>query len=180
MPLARPRGMFRKSIIVAVLLLGACRQNPEDNAVSGPAPPPAAALAAPNQSLDASLHDLEVELSKALGSNIDKSGQAHILTAEAITDRLLENKLPFTWLTRESYSLEGYVRQIQAAADRIVAEIRNGVDRGTIVNETTELRQQVIMLRHDLAMGGGNPPVPLDSLLKGVVADSTLPTDAGE
>ena len=170
----------RLLLFVLLLLAAGCRRNPEDEAVSQPAPPPAAALAAQGRSLDESLRDLERELSAALGSGVAKGGEGHMLQAEAITDRLLEAQLPFTWLASRSYSLEGYVRQIQALADRIIAEVRSGTDRGTIVEDATLLRQKVIALRRDLALGGGKPPVSLDSLLAGVVADSTMPQDSGE
>ena len=172
--------MLRKTILVFCVLAAGCRRNPEESAVSQPAPPPASALAVQGKSLDANLRDLELELSRALGSGIDKSGEEHMLRAEAITDRLLEIPLPYTWLKATNYSLEGYVRQIQALADRIVAELRSGTDRGTIMQDATELRREVIGLRRNLALGGEKSPVPLDSLLAGVKADSVLPTDAGE
>lgn len=181
MALARPDGMLRRYVILAALLGAAgCRRNPEDTAVSQPAPPPAAALARQGVSLDQSLRDLEKELSAALGTGLDKGGMPHILTAEAITDRLLESRLPFAWLKATSYSLEGYVRQIQSLADRIVAESRSGVDKGMTMRDVIALRRKVIDLRHSLAIGGVNPPMSLDSLLANTPADSTLPTDAGE
>ena len=132
------------------------------------------------KSLDASLIELEKELSSALGSNLDNDGKGHLVRAEAITDRLLETKLPFTWLRATSYSLESDVRQIQALADRIIAEMRSGADKSIVSKDVTDLRSRVIGLRRAMAMGGSRPPVPLDSLLAGIQADSTLPTDAGE
>lgn len=174
--------MTRTAVVLLIALLSAgCRRNPEDAAVSEPAPPPAAMLAgAQDQSLDQQLRLLEKEVSDALAEGVDKAGQQHMFRAEALTDGLLESKLPFMWLTSTSYSLEGYVRQIQALADRIVAEIRSGTDRGTITQDAIALRRSAAQLRRALAMGGGNPPVPLDSLLAGIPADTTLPTDAGE
>lgn len=181
MPLARPAGMLRTTIILLLLAMASgCRRNPEENAVSQPAPPPAAALAAQGRSLDESLAMLDKELAAALHAGVDEAGEGNMLRAEAITDRLLEARLPFSWLKGTDYSLEGYVRQIQALADRIVAELRSKTDRGIITQDATELRRKVITLRRSLAMGGGKAPVPLDSLLAGVQADSTLPTDAGE
>lgn len=178
--LAPPMGMLRKSVLILVLGLGACRRNPEDNATSLPAPPPAAALAARGRSLDASLLELEKELSSALGSGMDDDGKGHIMLAEAITDRLLETRMPFLWLKATSYSLESYVRQIQALADRVVAEMRSGVDKGAVARDVTELRHRVISLRTALRAGGSKMPVSLDSLLAGTPADTVLPTDAGE
>jgi hypothetical protein len=129
--------------------------------------------------LDRGLRMLEQEVNAA-GNDLGKSSVAHLLRAEAITDRLLEAQLPFTWLRADSYSLEAYVRQIQALADRIVAEIRNSEDRALVAQDVSELRKRVQALRRDLTRGGGSPPWPLDSLLAGVPADSTLPSDAGE
>lgn len=173
--------MLRNYATLAVVIAAtSCRRNPEDRAVSQPAPPPAAALARQGTNLDQSLQDLEKELSQALGSGLDKNGMTHIVTAEAITDRLLESRLPFAWLRATSYSLEAYVRQIQSLADRIVAESRSGVDTGTLTHDATLLRRKVINLRQVLALGGANPPMSLDSLLAKAPADSTLPTDAGE
>ena len=55
--------------IVAGLVLAACRQNPEDAAVSDPTPPPAAALAAQHSSLYEGLQELDRELSGAMRGN---------------------------------------------------------------------------------------------------------------
>lgn len=167
-------------LTVAIHAAGCKKQNPEESAVSGPAPPPAAALARQNATLDQSLKELEQELSLALGSGMDDAGKAHILTAEAITDRLLETKMPFTWLRADAYSLEAYNRQIQALADRIVAEIRSGVDHATITREVTALRRKVIILRQLLAKGGGKTPPSLDSLLAAHPADSVITGGPGE
>jgi len=181
MPLARPMSMHRKVLLLLLLAaISGCGRNPEENAVSQAAPPPAAALAEQGRTLDESLRLLEKELSAAIGAGVEKAGEDHMLRAEAITDRLLEARLPFTWLKGPDYSLEGYVRQIQALADRIIAEIRSGADRGAVTQEAIDLRAKVITLRRGLAMGGGKAPVPLDSLLAGVVADTILPSDAGE
>ena len=158
-----------------------CRRNPEESAVSQPAPPPAAALARRGATLDESLRDLEKELSGALGAGVKGSGEENIMRAEAITDRLLEAQLPFTWLTGQSYRLEAYVRQIQALADRLVAEMRSGGDSGNMMRDATDLRRKVVELRRALALGGGNPPQSLDSLLAAHPADSTIITgDGGE
>lgn len=171
--------MLRKTLLMLILFTG-CGRNPEENAASLPAPPPAAAFAVQGKSLDANLVELERALSKALGSNLDDQGKAEVVRAEAITDRLLESRLPFTWLRSTSYSLESQVRQIQALADRVVAEMRSGVDKSVVSHDITDLRTRVISLRRAMAMGGGRPPIPLDSLLAGTARDSTIPQDAGE
>jgi hypothetical protein len=166
--------MLRTVFVLTLIATSAgCRGNPEESAVSRPAPPPAAALARPGATLDGSLQELEKELSSALGSGMDESGEVHVLRAEAITDRLLEVQLPFTWLAN-AYRLEAYVRQIQASADRLVAEMRSGGDRQIVLGDATDLRRKVIELRRSLALGGGNPPPSLDSLLAAHPADSTI------
>jgi hypothetical protein len=175
-------GMQRITLILLsiVVLAAGCRRNPEDDPVSEPAPPPAAALAGRGQSLDVSLQLLEKELSAALGSGLDETGEIHVLTAEAITDRLLEAELPFKWLTSTRYSVESHVRQIQALADRVVAELRSGTDQATLMRDATDLRRKVISLRAALTKGGGNPPASLDSLLARYANDSTVVHDTGE
>jgi hypothetical protein len=163
-------------LMLLLTTLAGCRRNPEESAVSQPAPPPAAALARRTITLDNSLQELEKELSTALGTGLDGSGSGHILRAEAITDRLLEAQLPFTWLAAGPYHLESKVRQIQALADRVVAEMRGGTDRTTLTREVTALRKSVIDLRRAMASGGGRPPPSLDSLLARHPADSTIIT----
>jgi hypothetical protein len=181
MAFARPEGMFRKSLLVLLLATSAgCRRNPEESAMSQPAPPPAALLAAQGKSLNASLQDLQQELSAALGTGLDDEGGKHILRAEAISDRLLESQLPFSWLASTSYSLEAYVRQIQALADRIVAEMRSGSDHALVMQDAQDLRKKVVVLRRALAMGGARAPESLDSLLANIPRDSAIIAGAGE
>ncbi|MGQ0560921.1 MAG: hypothetical protein ACT443_03495 [Gemmatimonadota bacterium] len=174
--------MHRRVLIVLVIAGAAgCRQNPEETAVSQPAPPPAAALARQNLPLDRSLQELERELSKAIGAGMGEAAEAPLLRAEAITDRLLESEMPFEWLKTNAYSLDSYIRQIQALADRIVAQMRSGLDPVTIDAEVRALRHKVIAVRRALARGGGDAPPSLDSLLAGHPADSIISADeAGE
>jgi len=165
-------------MMLLLVLSAGCRRNADDEGLAV-VPLPATLFASRGLTLDDGLRMLEKELNDA-GDGLDKSAVSHLLRAEAISDRLLEARLPFTWLHADSYSLEAYVRQIQALADRIVAEIRNNDERPLVAQDVSELRKKVKAVRHDLARGGGNPPWPLDSLLAGIVADSTLPSDAGE
>ena len=61
-------------LFVLILLAGAltaCRRNPEDDAVSDPSPPPAAAMSRQHQSLDEGLKQLDAELAAAMGGNLD-------------------------------------------------------------------------------------------------------------
>lgn len=171
--------MQRIALVLLLILAAGCKRNPEENAVSDPAPPPAAALAR-RTTLDEGLKELEKELSGALGAGLDDEGTQRLLRAEAITDRLLETEMPFSWL-KNAYSLDSYVRQIQALADRLIAQMRSGANRDVLIAETTELRRKVISVRQALALGGGKPPLPLDSLLAAHPADSTIITgEAGE
>ncbi|HEY0810288.1 MAG TPA: hypothetical protein VGD49_09010 [Longimicrobiales bacterium] len=168
-------------LLLTAAFLSGCRRNPEDNAVSDPSPPPAAALSGQQQSLDAGLRTLDTELSEAMRGDLDGDGaKNHLLRAEAITDRLLESDLPFHWLRARDYSVESMVRQIQALADRVIAKMRNGLDGQDLLPDVRELRQTVIQLRRALAMGGGPAPVSLDSLLARYANDSTVVTDVGE
>ncbi len=163
------------------LVLLACRQNPEEAAVSDPTPPPAAALAARQQSLDEGLKQLDEELSQAMRGDLSsQSAKNHLLQAEAISDRLLEAELPFLWLKNRDYSVESTVRQIQALADRVVAKMRNGMSGPDLLTDVRELRQKVLQLRQDLRAGGGPPPLPLDSLLARYARDTMTVTDVGE
>jgi hypothetical protein len=137
-------------------------------------------LAAQHQSLDAGLKLLDHEVAEAMGGDLDSDeAQAHLLRAEAITDRLLESELPFHWLKRD-YSVESMARQIQALADRIVAKMRNGVKGQELLADVRDLRQKVLDLRKGLAAGGGPAPPSLDTLLARYANDSTVVTDVGE
>ena len=173
---------MRLLLLIAVLAgLAGCRRNPEEEAVSEPTPPPAAAFASQHQSLDEGLKALDEELQRAMRGSLEgQSAKEHFLRAEAITDRLLEADLPFLWLKSRDYSVESAVRQIQALADRVVAQVRNGLDGARIEPDVRELRQKVLRLRQDLAAGGGPPPLPLDSLLARYARDTPLVTAVGE
>jgi len=178
MRLARCRSMLNRVLTLTMIVMAAgCRQNPEESAVSQPAPPPASALARQNLPLDQSLKELEKELSVAIGRGMDASAEENILRAEAITDGLLESEMPFSWLTANAYSLDSYLRQIQALADRVVAQMRSGVEQGVITREVIDLRRKVISVRRALAQGGGASPPSLDSLLAGHPADSVITAD---
>ena len=123
------------------------------------------------------LKALESELSTAIGRGTDHRAIENILRAEAITDGLLESEMPFSWLTANSYSLDSYLRQIQALADRVVAQVRSGVDQVVVTRELIDLRRRVISVRRALAQGGTAPPRSLDSLLAGHPADSVISAD---
>ena len=166
-------------LIGAVLAIAACGRNPEESAISDAAPPPAAALAG-RQSIDQGLRLLDAELAAAMAGNLGSSeAKARLMTAEAISDRLLEAELPFRWLNARDYSVDAMIRQIQSLADRIVAKLRNGMGGQDILVDVRDMRQKVLMLRRDLAAGGGAAPVSLDSLLARYGNDTTVVTDPG-
>jgi hypothetical protein len=169
------------AILCIAAVLAGCRSNPEDAAVSGASPPPAAALARDHRSLDDGLQQLDRLLSLAMRGDLEgDAAENQLLRAEAITDRLLETDMPFHWMRSRDYSVESAVRQIQALADRVIAKMRNGMDGQDILADVRDMRRQVIELRRGLAAGGGPAPLSLDSLLARYANDSTVITDVGE
>ncbi len=170
----------RSMICLAVLLSAGCRRPSDDDDVAGPVPPPAAEMAAATEklSLDQKLALMEGELDAALKENLKgSSALIRVFRAEAISDRLLEAPPPFTWL-RDAYATETRLRQIQALADRCVAELRRQEPDNTARADITELQRQIAHLRSELAAGGSTRPASLDSLMAGLAADSTA-ADAG-
>jgi hypothetical protein len=93
--------------------------------------------------------------------------------AEAITDRLLDSRLPFEWLTAERYSVDARLRQIQALADRVTAQLRTRAPRESALEDARALRGDVQRLQAELAEGGGAAPTPLEQLLS--AADTVRP-----
>jgi hypothetical protein len=135
--------------------------------------PPTAGMLAPvdpRQPLPALLEVLERELIAVQQAPTEAEQELRMLRAEAITDHLLEADAPFDYL-REGYYLAARLRQIQARADRIVAQLRRSRMPGRFAttpfpeSEVAQLRQEVAALRGALAAGGAPPPIPLDSLL---------------
>ena len=170
---------MKKLIPVLLLTLGCSQENPEE-AVRSPAAPPAAALAMPRGavSLERSLIALEQELDAAANSD-DRADR--LIRAEAITDRLLETRLPFAWMTARAYGVQSLLRQIQSLADRIIAELRSGEKAEIIEQDVADLRAKVKELQAGLRAGGGAMPLSLDSLLAAYAADSLLKLqDTGE
>lgn len=145
--------------------------------MSKPPPPPASVIAPirEDMSLAEKLERLQAELDEALAhGEIDEYAQTRIYRAEAITDRILETELPFAWL-QASYAVEAWLRQLQAMADRIVAQIRRSESEERILGDVARLRESVMVLRNEIAREGGPMPPPLDSLLAWYKADS-MPT----
>jgi len=153
------------------LLVAGCERAGADVADSGEGgqlPPPAAALTAEGGiSLDRRLELLDADLARVIEGALDSDAQAALLAAEATTDRLLEDEPAAAWLAT-GYLVEARLRQIQALADRIVAEFRRGVQKELVLEDVAELRLAVGDLRNRItAQGNGPAPAPLDSLLAG-------------
>jgi hypothetical protein len=166
---------MRKTLLLLLPWIVSCQQsNPEEDAVSSPAPPPSMALAPirGHVRLDQTLAQLESELAAAIRD--DGQFTERLTNAEAITDRLLETQLPFAWITSRSYGVESVLRQVQSLADRLLAQLRSGVREEVVRRDAREMYQRVRDLRLALRAGGGAPPLSLDSLLAAYAADSLL------
>lgn len=169
---ARARLVAAGLLLVAVT---ACRRDLADDQASAPAPPPAAEIAPVRESmtLEERLERLSQELAAAYEGRLEGEALGRMLRAEAITDRLLEVRAPFPWLAR-GYAVDARLRQLQALADRVIAELRRGTDPEDLLDEVQALMRAAEDLRVALREGGGDMPTPLDSLLA-----NTLPDTAG-
>ena len=157
------------------LIVAACdRAGADVTTADGDAqlPPPAAAMSAEGGlGLDSRLEQLEADLGRVIDAGLDDESQVYILAAEATTDRLLEEQPTADWLGI-GYLVEARLRQIQALADRIVAEHRREVAKELILEDVAALRASVRDLRAQLAaQGNGGAPPSLDSLLAGYAND---------
>ncbi|HEX2168332.1 MAG TPA: hypothetical protein VHG09_13945 [Longimicrobiales bacterium] len=117
------------------------------------------------------LHDmlemLDQHLVNAMAGQLEGTAGDEFLRAEAITDRLLEARMPFEWIPSENYSLESKLRQIQSSADRVLAQLRTAAPRPQMLQDLRSLRTDVALLRRTVAAGGGPAPVPIDRLMSG-------------
>jgi hypothetical protein len=133
-------------------------------------PPNEAAVAVmteirPGMPLDEMLQLLDQELVHALTGRMEGEAVNHFRRAEAISDRLLEARLPFEWVTADAYSLESRLRQIQSMADRVLAQVTTATPRDTVLQNLRLLRTEVLQVREAVAQGGGRAPPPLQQLL---------------
>lgn len=110
------------------------------------------------------LEQLEARLDTALADGPGGPSGRRLAEAESITDRLIETDLPFARLA-DGYSLEARLRQIQALADRVMAQTRGGMDRADLEADLRALRDRVRSLRQDIARGGGPAGIPVAELL---------------
>lgn len=150
------------------LLATACGWQPDEAALITPQRPPAAAIAPMREAtpLGEMLATLDSELRAALEGELQGEAEAALLRAEAITDRLLEARLPFNWLHSDQYNLDARLRQIQSQADRAVAALFSGQPRDFVLEETRLLHTQVTALRQTVAQGGGPPREPVERLIE--------------
>lgn len=176
MQLALPKSMKRPRLVATglafLLPLVGCWD--KDDELSGPAPPPAALIAPVRESmsLDERLAVLQGELSAAIDGELQDDAVTRVVRAEAITDRLLETDIPLK-LIDEGYFVESRLRQIQASADRILAQMRRGERRSEVLAEVKSLHEDVVGLRAALRRSPGRvPPTPLDSLLEPAPPDA--------
>ena len=155
------------------LLLGCQTENPEEAATSDPAPPPAMVVAPMRGrvELDRMLELLQKELDDAI-SGSEHGAASHMVRAEALSDRLLETKLPFEWMVKEQYAVQPRLRQIQALSDRILAQIRSGGRPEDIRREVIALQKLVVDLRQGLRQEGSAAPPTLDRLLAAYRGDT--------
>lgn len=143
--------------------------------VDGEQLPPAAALSPSGGALtlEQKLAELDQTLGVILQTELSEESRPRVYRAEAVTDRLLEDEPPVAWLAT-GYDVEARLRQIQALADRIVAQMRRDVDRAVVLEDVAALHYAVRDLRTQLASeGGGRRPPPLDSLLAGAAEART-------
>jgi hypothetical protein len=163
--MARIRALSQFMLLAA---LSGCGWQNDEAALGAPARPPAAAIAPMREAppLDDMLVTLEAELETALSSESPAESEAALLRAEAMTDRLLETRLPFRWIHGQQYSVDSRLRQIQSTADRAVAALLSGMPRDHVIAETRLLRAEVAALRQSLTQGGGPPRVPVNVLIE--------------
>jgi hypothetical protein len=171
---------MKRTFLAFVLALpcAGCWVSPEEGAVGAEAPPPAAALTEIGSTtpLDHGLGLLEEELTMVLEQELDDAERnARLLRAEAITDRLLETRLPFEWLSADNYGLDARLRQIQALGDRVVAQLRSGAPQDSLLVDVARLRADVAELRASIAEGGTRAPPPLEQLLSDFEANRRPP-----
>jgi hypothetical protein len=122
----------------------------------------------PGMPLDDILLLMDEHLVRALEARLE--GEAALndfRRAEAISDRLLEARMPFEWIAAEQYSLEARLRQVQSQADRVLAMLETGMPRDTTLTELRLLRHQVVGLRETVAQGGTQAPPHIQDLLSG-------------
>jgi hypothetical protein len=159
---------MKQLILWSALVLTAVGCNSRQNRErSGSTPTSAAITSVTGIPLDSALALLDTELRAAIDHKLDDTGFERFQRAEALTDRLLETRYPFYWLKGYSYSVDSKLRQIQALADRILAEQKSGLPADSAMPDLRSAQAEVVWLRRALREGGGPAPTPIDKLLAG-------------
>ncbi|MGH7578005.1 MAG: hypothetical protein ACREM1_23145 [Longimicrobiales bacterium] len=160
---------LRRLVILFVLAPSffGCESRSPDGSASAQSPPSwAAAPLATGMPLEEMLDTLEHELAAALADDVgEKERMQRLMRAEAITDRLLDSRMPFDWLEAGNYSVGARLRQIQSLADRVAAQIQSRAPRANVLVEARDLERIVRELRVGLAQGGTGAPPSLSELL---------------
>jgi hypothetical protein len=120
----------------------------------------------PGAPLEQLLAMLEEQLELAAAGRLEGDAVLSFRRAEAVSDRLLEARLPFEWIATQQYSLEARLRQIQSLADRVLAMLETGVPRDTVLSELELLRGQVAQVQETIARGGTRAPPHIHQLLQ--------------
>ena len=152
-----------RPLCLALLLAAACG-GPADIPGTGAMQAPAEGVS--GVPLERILAGLEAQLDSALAEGLGGGSVRRLARAEAVTDRLIETELPFAWLGDGGYSVEARLRQIQALADRVMAQTRGGAGRDSLAAGVEALRDRVRSLRRELAEGGSAAPPPVGDLLR--------------
>lgn len=158
--------MRNAALSLLVLLAAAC--GPEPPVDEPPLRTSAAVMldVRPGMPLDSMLYMLDSLLVNALTGRLEGEAVTDFRRAEALTDRLLEARLPFEWIPSEQYSVQSRLRQIQSRADRVLAQLVTGASREPMLRELRELRDDVVRLRRTIAQGGTRAPPPIERLLQ--------------
>src|SRR3954471_3119358 len=166
--------------LIIALSVSACRQATDETDDTELAPPAASVAPIVGAPLDTALALVDGELNKAIDNKLDNTGFQHFQRAEALSDRLLETRYPFQWLKGEAYALEAKLRQIQALADRVAAELRSGTPPDSAMYDLRLAQNEVANLRRALRLGGGAAPPSLDKLMEGQDTMATTASLASE
>jgi hypothetical protein len=153
------------ALAVSVTLLAACGPAPQEERPTQSATAVMLAVQ-PGMPLDSLLYILEQHLVSALEGRLEGDAANEFRRAEALSDRLLEARLPFEWIPDQQYSLGSRLRQIQSHADRVLAQLETGVQRDTVLDELRSLREEVVRVRQLVAQGGTRAPPHIDRLLE--------------
>lgn len=129
--------------------------------------------------LDSMLAMLERQLEISLEGRLEGSAVDEYRVAEAISDRLLEARMPFEWLAAEDYSIQSRLRQVQSMADRVLAQLQMSASRDTMLADLQGLHADVVSLRRSIAAGGRRAPPTIHALLNDSAADGRTPPPAG-